>query len=62
MNPSPHPTPRILRVYMEAVAGFTYMYCPDGLNNTSLSQSCVFATAPAIGTVGGMYIPRTGEG
>lgn len=30
--------------------------------NTSLSQDLVLEMAPAVGMMGGVYIPRTGEG
>lgn len=50
------PSPaRILGVYVEALVGFSHMYCPGGLNTTSLSQGCVLEMAPAIGTGGRMY-------
>ena len=42
MNRSLHPPARTLKVYIEAVMGFTYDYHPDGLNNTLLSQRHVF--------------------
>lgn len=48
-----HPSPRILNVYIEALAGFSHVYCPDDLNNTSLSQVCILAKgkAPIAGIV-----------
>ena len=39
---SQHLPIRILKVYTEALIGFGHIFGPDGLNNTSLSQSCVF--------------------
>lgn len=30
-----------LKVYREALTGFSRVYCPDGLNHTLLSQGCV---------------------
>ena len=41
MSSSLHLPPRILKVYTEALTGFSHAYSPDGLNNTILSQSCV---------------------
>ena len=38
------------------------MLCPDGLDNTLLSQVCILETAPTVGTVGRMYISRRREG
>ena len=38
---SPHPTARILKVYTEALTGFSHVFSPDGLNTTLLSQSCI---------------------
>lgn len=32
---------RILKVYTEVLTGFSYDNCPDGVNNTLLSQGCV---------------------
>lgn len=57
------PTPtRILEVFREVLTGFSHIYCPDGLNNALLSQGCDLERAPAVGRVGGTYIPRTEEG
>ena len=36
------------------------MFSSDGLNNTLFSQGCVLQIAPTVGTVGRVYIPRTG--
>lgn len=44
MSRSPHPSARILKVYIEAFTGLSHVYCPYGLN-TLLSQGCVLKTA-----------------
>ena len=49
---SRHPPVRILKVYTEALTGFSHIYCPDGLSNTWLSQGCVLETALAVGMMG----------
>lgn len=53
------PPNRIIKVYIEALAGFSYVYCPGGLNNTLLSQGCVLDKAPTVGMVGRMHMLRT---
>ena len=58
MTSSPHPPTSILKVYIEALTGFSHIHSPDGLDNTLLSQGYV----PTVGMVGRVYIPRTGEG
>ena len=52
LHTSPHPPARILKVYTEALPGFSHVFSGDGLNNTLLSQGCVPGTAPTEGTVG----------
>ena len=37
------------------------MYCPDGLNITSLSEDSVLATAFGSRESNGMYLPGTGN-
>ena len=37
---SPHLPARMLKVCVEALTGFSHVYCPDGLNNTLISESC----------------------
>ena len=37
----PHLPARILKVYVEALTRFSYVCCPDGLNNALLSQGCI---------------------
>ena len=61
MSRSVPPPIWILKVYIEALTGFSHVYGPDSLNNTLLSQGCVTQTALAVAIVGGMSIPRTGE-
>lgn len=56
---SPHPPTRILRVYIESLAGFNYVYCPDGLNNTFFCQGYVLETAAAMRIVVRTYIPKS---
>lgn len=54
---------RTLKVYSaEAFPGFRHVHSPDGLNNPLLYQGCSFEMAPTEGMVGGLDIPRTGEG
>ena len=55
-------TCQILKVYIEALTGFSHVYCPDGLNITLLSQGCVFGTVLTVGMMGRMYILGIGEG
>lgn len=50
--------PRILKVYTEALTGFSHIYCPHGLNNL-FSQGCILETAPTIELLGRTCIPRT---
>ena len=47
-------------VYREALAGLIHMYCLGGLN-TLCSHVYILGTAPSVGTVGRMHIPRTGD-
>ena len=48
-----------LKIYVEALIGFSQVFSPDGLN-TLLSQVCVL-DIPTTGILGGMYIPMTVE-
>lgn len=48
-----------LKVYTEALTGFSHVHCPHGLKNTLFSQVHVFETAPSVGIVGRIYILRT---
>lgn len=52
---------RILKVYIEALTGFSHIFSPNGLN-TLLSQDYILELVAGMGTVGGTHIPRTGEG
>lgn len=49
---SPHPSATILNVYIEAFTGLSRVYCPDGLNSTSLSQGCVLENSSLSGNSG----------
>lgn len=46
-----------LKVYIQALAVFGYVFSPYGHNNM-LAPGCIFETAPSVGTVGRAYIPR----
>lgn len=48
-------------VYIAVLTGFSQEYSPDSLSNTLLSQGCILEGAPSSGTVGRIFIPRTGE-
>ena len=61
MSRSPNTSIRILKVYIDALMGFIIGYSPDGLNNTLFSLGCILEMALSLGTVGRMFIPRTGE-
>ena len=50
-----------LKMCIEALIAFPFVYRPDGLNNAQLSQDCILKIALAVETVGGTYIPSTGE-
>lgn len=57
-----HLPARILEVYVEDLTEFSHLFIPDDLNNAVLSRGYVFGIAPAVGSVGRAYFPRTGEG
>ena len=61
MSKSLHLPTRILKVYIEALTGFSHLFSPDGLINTSLSQGCITETDPKVEMVSKTYIPRTGK-
>ena len=42
----------VLKVYIEALVGFSHIYRPDGLNNTLLFQGYVFETGSYCGNSG----------
>lgn len=44
---SMHPPARILKVYIEALTGFSHLYCPDDL--TFLFQSCILENGSPCG-------------
>ena len=41
-----HLPTRILKVFIEALMGFSLIYCSVGLNNTLLSQGCILEMDP----------------
>lgn len=59
---SQHPPARILKVYNEALMGFSHMHHPDGLHTTLLFQGCVLGAGPTVGTGNRPRSPRTWEG
>lgn len=42
----------ILKVYKEALTGFSHRYSPDGLSNILLSQGCICASGSGCGNSG----------
>lgn len=62
MSGSRPPPTRILKVYGEALVGFSHMYHPDGSGTPCSLKAASLKTVPAVGTVGGTYTPRTREG
>lgn len=46
---------------LEALTGFSHLYCPDSFNNTSSSQVYVLGIATIVGKVSRTHVPRTGE-
>ena len=61
MNISLHSSNRVLKGYIETLTVFSHLLSPDSLNDALLSQGYIFGTAPTVGTVGRVYIPRTEE-
>ena len=59
-KPIPAPVHQNL-VYIAVLRGFSQEYSPDSLSNTLLSQGCILEGAPSSGTMGRMFISRTGE-
>ena len=41
MSRSGHSHARILKVYIETLAGSSHIFSPDGFNNSLLSQGCI---------------------
>ena len=60
VNRPPYLPARILKFDIEALLGFSHVVSPDGLNNTLISQDCILETSPTTGTMGRIYITRTG--
>ena len=54
---SPHLPATILEVYLNSLTRFSHIFCPDGLNNILLSQSCFLEMAPAMRNVSRTCIP-----
>ena len=57
MNGSLNLPTKILKVYKEALTGFSQEYCAGGLNTTSLSQGSVLG--PASGRQKGKWNPQS---
>lgn len=52
-----------LKVYTEALTRFTHVHCPDGLNNTLLSQGCFLENGSHCGNDGPkVHFKDRGEG
>lgn len=49
------PTCWTLKVYVEALPGFSQIFSPDGLNSTSHSQGCILENGSHCGTVNTAY-------
>ena len=49
---SSHLNIRILKVYIEALTGFSHVYCLDGLNSKLLSPVCTLENGSAFGISG----------
>lgn len=65
MSTFPHLPGRSLKVYLEAPVGFSiYSVHVFGslLNDTLFCQGCILEVAGSAGTVGRMYILKTGRG
>ena len=63
MNKSPHLPARILKVYIEALMGFSHTYHPDGLDNAMLSQGYILENSFHCGTgQNNVYSKYRGEG
>lgn len=52
---------RFLKVYTEALTGFSHIFSAGGLSNTLLSQGYVLEKVPTVGMMGRAHIPRVGE-
>lgn len=62
MSISLHLPTRILKVYVEALTGFSNICHPDGLNATLLSQGSLLVAASRVVKASRMRILRTGKG
>lgn len=60
MSRSLHSPSRTFLVDIASLMGFHYVYHPDSVNNTLLSQSCVLEVAPSTGDR--THILRIGRG
>lgn len=52
---------RILKVYPEALTGFSHIFSPPGLNNILLSRLHPCKELLLLGTVNRILVPRTAE-
>lgn len=55
------PTHQNLKSYIGVLIGFKHIFSPGNLNNNLLSQGYVLETAPSVGKVGRLYIPKAGK-
>lgn len=62
MNRPPCPLARILKVYIEALTGFSHVFSPGGLRTASLSQGSILRAASSVDKEGGRLIPGAGTG
>lgn len=62
MDGSSHPITKVLKVYIEALTGFSRVNCPGAVSTTSLCQDCVLGAAPRGGQASRTHVPRTGVG
>ena len=53
---------RILKVYVETLTGSRHLHCPEVLNNTSLTLSCLLETAARMGRISKELHSRDQEG
>lgn len=51
----------ILKDYIETLIRFSHIYHSDDLNNTLLSETCVFVKSSSSGKANKIHIPRTGD-
>ena len=49
-------------VFIEALTGFSHIFCPEDLSNTLLSQGCILENGSHCGNGRQKFIPRTGTG